>query len=457
MHKPVRLIVLSAVSAWVILLTGCGPSGPVTLALAPPGPADLGAAAGLSTPPPGAAVFDLEYLPQRGGADDLQYNSFWGFGGPDNEAKNDSFLSDVRKKAGKLYNVYNPSFTGRKWSAIEYHGRQVSALYFDVNGDGKLGDNERIAPTRKIERGFEFITPDFLTPLENGGQTLCRALLQVNFWSGNSEPNCMWSPGAVLSGRATLNGKAARLLLYASGPGRGFDQYGASRYALLLGETNVKPGAYVSREDLSTLISSEGEFYRLTIEGRRSNGLPARALIVKDTAPTGTLSVKLASTNSLRASVPSLYLHGVNDKTVFFRVSAAKEKVTLPVGTYALNNGLLSYGTSNPGDWEVSFTKGPWATIKAGEAFEVALGEPALKVRAVEERNRWDSEAVDCSSFKRGAQIYLEPRIVGKGFEVFSRFREPRVDSGLKADRPPKVTITGPDGKQLVSATMEYG
>ena len=264
---------------------------------------------------------------QTGGADDIAYHAFYGYGGGDEETRTNTFLQDVRKRASSLHYVCNFALTGRKWAAVEYHGRQACALYFDLNADGKLSENERILPTRKADQGVEFITPDFVQPVEGGGQTLCRVLLQVNFYKGNSEPNCMWSPAALLEGAATLNGRPARLLLYASNPGGGFDQYGRSSYSLLLGDqAKPVPGQYVPRETLSSLIASEGQFYHLTLEGRYSNGLPARVLLAKDTSPTGALAVKLVGSNALQATFSSLDLHGAEDKTDRSAASAPRKK-----------------------------------------------------------------------------------------------------------------------------------
>ena len=459
MNKPLRVTVVPILcAALAILLPGCGGPTTTTFVAAPPGPADLGPASDLSTPPPEAVVFDLKYRPQTGAADDIAYNAFYGYGGSDAETKTNPFLQDVRKKVSSLHYVCNYALTGRKWAAVEYHDRQACALYFDLNADGKLSENERILPTRKVDQGVEFITPDFVQPAEGGGQTLCRVLLRVNFYGGTDEPNCMWSPAALLEGAATLDGRPARLLLYASIPGGGFDQYGRSSYSLLLGD-QVKPvaGQYVPRETLSSLIASEGRFYDLTLQGRYSNGLPARVLLAKDTSPAGALALKLVGSNALQATFSALDLRCAVDKTIFLRIGASKEKVTLPEGAYFLERGVVSYGAANRQDWEVSFTEGPCATVKAGQVVEQALGQPTLRVRAINERDRYTSNSAEATTFNQGTRIYLEPRIVGQGREVFGRFRQSTLAKSDKTDRPPRITITGPDGKELLSKVMEYG
>jgi hypothetical protein len=248
------------------------------------------------------------------------------------------------------------------------------------------------------------------------------------------------------------------LLLYASNPGSGFDRYGRSSYSLLP-DDQVKsmPGGYVPREVLSSLIASEGQFYHLTLQGRYSNGLPARVLLAKDTSPTGTLAVKFVGSNSLQATFASLDLRGAEDKTILLRVGNSKEKVTLPEGAYVVGNGAIAYGASSRQDWDVSFTQGPGATVKAGQVTELALGQPTLRVRAINESDRYTSNPVESATFKQGTRIYLEPRILGRGQEVFGRFRQSTAARGDQTDRAPRITITGPDGKELLSKTMEYG
>jgi len=462
MITPARVVLrVGSVTIIGAVLLSCGPgpkSKPVACVPAPPGPAELGPATGLSTPPAGAVVFDLRYLAQTGGADDIAYHSFWGYGVSSEEAQKDPFLEDVRKRNVRLHYTKNFCFKGREWAAVEHEGNQPRALYFDLNADGKFNENERILPTKNADNGVDFITPDFINTLEDGTKVLCRALLRVDFYEGNSEPNCMWSPAALLEGTAQLDGKPARLLLFANQPGGVFDKFGSCNFALRLGDDATgTQNEYIPRETLSTLIATEGKFYHLAVEGRRTNGLPARVVLVEDDSPKGKLAIKLEASDTLQVTADSIYLRGSDDATVHLRCSPSKGPIALPVGSYSLTSGSLKYGSDSDAPWELWFREGPCAALKEGEQTLVTLGKPKLKVRAIDEKERYTSAARECATFKKGTKIYLEPRIAGNGKEMYTHFRQRTDERNGWADRPPQVTITGPGGKQVLSAKMEYG
>jgi hypothetical protein len=167
------------------------------------------------------------------------------------------------------------------------------------------------------------------------------------------------------------------------------------------------------------------------------------------------LAVRLAGTNDLRCRVNHLSLHGVSDRTVCFTAEDLGDRV--PVGTYSLERGEVSYGRGQERDWRMSFSKGPQATVEADKTVEVALGQPTLTIRAVNESERYNAEAKESAVFKKGTTIYFEPRIVGSSQEVLNRFRRASGDGGKTTDAPPKVRITSASGKELLAKTMEYG
>lgn len=426
----------------------------VTLALAPPAEEDSGPVPALPEPPAGAIVFDLKYRPETGAQDDLQYHSFWGFGGSDDPK--DPFIQEARKRAKKLRVVDNFELPGRQRAGVECEGRKAVAFYFDLNADGKLTDNERILPTRKTGgTGVDFITPDFMLKGNDGREARFRVLLRAEFYGSNSEPNFMWSPACVLEGNATINGKPARMILFANGFSGAFERFGSASCAILLGESAKGTQNYIPRERLSRLVRCEAQFYQMKLEGRRSSGHPARAVLTKDTSPIGGLAIKLASSNSLQTAVSHLSFVGANSPDVYFNLPDLNDK--LPVGAYRLENGTLRYGQKGPEEWQVTFSEGPAVTLVANEQTDVTLGEPTLAVRALDENKRYDRSAKGTTTFKKDARIFLEPKIVGKGNEVFTRFAHPGTQTSPNKSVPPKISITAADGKEVLAKTMEYG
>ena len=262
----------------------------------------------------------------------------------------------------------------------------------------------------------------------------------------------------MMEGVGKIDGREARVLLFAGEPGGVFNQYGRSSYALLLGgQTVPKETHYFPRNTLSSLIKSGDAFYHLKLEGTYSNGLPARLVLTRDTSPTGSLAVKLVGSNALHTTCTAFNLSGTRDKTIVLPFSSIKEQVTVPAGAYTLDGGVLAYGTGNRPDWEVSFSKGPSTFIRAGETNEQALGLPILHVRAINEQERYGSRAKEMTSFKQGTRIYLEPKIVGQAGEILTRFRQGPADRSNRSYRTPHITITGPGDKEFLSKAMEYG
>lgn len=424
---------------------------------APPAAEDTAPPTGLSDVPADAVVFDLEYRPETGGKDDMPYHSFWGFGGSDTETS--PFLEEVRQKAKTFSKVQNPLLQGRSHAAVEHVGRKMVAFYFDLNADGKLTENERIPPTRKSGDSVDFITPDFIitNTVEGAGKSEVkfRALLQVGFYGDGSEPNFMWSPAAVLEGAATVQGKKVQMTLFANGFGGKFDQFGASSCALRTVDAAVPSGTYVPRETLSSLVRFDGQFFRVKFEGRRSSGHVARAVLTRDTSPTGILALKLASTNAVSSRFNGLYLQGVSDKTVNFNVNGPV--ATIPVGSYNLVRGDVTYGVGTQQDWHVSFSGGPETKVEADKKVEVVLGQPTLEIRAIKEEDRYRSNARETAVFAKGTRIYLEPKITCQGKEVLTRFSRSGGSSPQRSYMPPTVQIAKADGKELLSQKMEYG
>jgi hypothetical protein len=150
----------------------------------------------------------MKYRSLSGKKDELRYNSYWGFGGRENDTP---FIKELKKEQKELKVVYNRNFKGMEWSAVEIKDKKPVAFYFDLNADGKVSDNEKILPVNTEQRSSstttEFVTPDFTVTTKDNRKVPFRALLNVRTYKNRSNLNVMWSPSCVLEGTSTINGQ----------------------------------------------------------------------------------------------------------------------------------------------------------------------------------------------------------------------------------------------------------
>jgi hypothetical protein len=445
-------VLLAVAAGLCYLLIQKMPKPPATAVQAPAPPLDVAgyAPAGLPEgPPPGAdaIVFDMAYRGLAGGKGDLRYNSYWGFGGSSDPEN--AFLKAVRKTAGKVEPVYNPNFKGAEWAAVELRRNQPIALYFDLNADGELADFEKILPLGKPDQfdHVEFITPDFLMTTPEGAQTPFRVLVQAR--EGGF---CMWSPSCILEGSAKMNGRDVDLLLFADDFSGSFIDFGGCSYALK--DCAAETGQYVPRQPLSSLISQDDLFYTFRFLKHPDKPGLIRAVIEKDTTPTGQLAVRLAGQDNIKARLNNANISGVADGTIRLSVSGA-QTMTLPQGEYRLDRGYIYYGVENAYERFVDFTNGPVVKIVADETLTVDLGKPRMIVSAIDQAVRDQSDAVDTFTYRKGTVVFLSPRIEGLAAERYGRFTAD--PSSGRVDVVPTFEILDSAGKQVASGKMEYG
>ncbi len=395
--------------------------------------------------------FEMTYRGLTGEEDDLQYNSFWGFGGPSDA--NTPFMEAVRSRTTNVTPVYNPNFSEAEWAMVESEGTNVKALYMDLNADGALSDDEKIPPTREVENGdgVEFFTPDLTVKTQDGKEMKFRAMLQARSYGGD-RLNFMWSPACVLEGHSDIDGQPVTFVLYANGFSGEFNRFGRDSYGLVSGKRATGPHSW--RQTLSKVIYYNEQFYQLRLESDEATGQIVKAVIEKDTSPTGTLKVNLAAKSDTNARLNNATIKGKDDSGIVFNISGNQSVSILPEGAYVVGSGYIAYGPENE-NWNVSFREGPEIAIEPNKTAELEIGDPKMTIVAIDEKERYASEPTEKTVFSKGTTIYLSPKITGKAGEVYGRFYGYK--NGRSVDLKIPAEIRDAEGKQILSKSLEYG
>jgi hypothetical protein len=434
-----RSLIVSVIPAVLSIATGIAFFAPVlpSWAAEPPAPT----ATGVPEPPPAATVFEMKYRGLSGPDDPLSYNSYWGYGTGGGE--NEPFVQAVKSQVKECAVVSNPAMQKSRCSVVELKDAKPVALYFDVNADGKLSDEEKFLPAARTESNgpfpYAFVTSDFTMHTQDRREIPFRVLL-VGQAYGSNQVSYMWSPACVLEGQATLAGEPLKLFLFTDGFQGSFTRFGSCSYILLPAGQDLQ--RYQLRSPLSSLVYHKGTFYRLKLTGAHEKGKTVQVAFTKDTTPTGQLAVTLPGKETLKVRPGRSTINGAAGNSVYFQMPDARSP--LPEGRYRLANGLVSYGVGNDSDWQVTFNQGP--------AFEINAG----KTSQVDEKERYQSNVKQRSTYAKGTSIYLSPQIKGKAGEVYTRFDQKNAGNNLTGEKP-HLTIRDPDSKTVAWADMEYG
>lgn len=398
-------------------------------------------------PLPGTIAFEMHYEGLTAADKKLAYNAFYGYGRSGGD--DTSFIKAVRERVDDLTTVYNPAFGPAQWSALELRDGKPAALYFDLNGDGKLTDDEKILPRDEASSNrTDFYTPDFVVRKDDGRLVPFRVLLRVQDYGSLS---CMWSPACVLKGTTEIAGRPATLVFWCQGFSGAFTEYGRSSFMLNTGRDENR--SYY-RSTLSRLVCIGEEFYRLTLEGRHEKDGAVRVVLEKDTTPRGELAVAMAGQQDLTVRLTSGTLVGGEGADIHFRI--VEQQTSLPAGTYRLTGAVVEYTWDEWSTWRMSVKEGPEVAIQPGQTGTAELGGPKLSVVAVDARKRYNSDTEEKSVYAKGTTVYLSPRIKGRAGEVYTRFS--KAEAGRKhIDIEPAVRILEPDGKEIVVELMKYG
>jgi hypothetical protein len=178
-----------------------------------------------------------------------------------------------------------------------------------------------------------------------------------------------------------------------------------------------------------------------------------RVILEKDTSPTGTIAVNLEAKEPVQSTLNSATIKGANDNSIHFYI---KQQSTLPQGKYKLDNGDFKYVKDND-TWNLRFSKGPQINIDPNKTCRVDLGKPTIKIRAIDEKKRYDHNVKEATTFTKGTKIHLSPIVTGKTGEILTRFQEQKQQGKAYIDIEPTIKITDAKNNIIVEDKMEYG
>jgi hypothetical protein len=406
-------------------------------------------------------VFELRYRGITGKDDDLNASGGYGFGS--REEVDSAFIRAVKEQTDNpIYISHNACLTDRPYTAVEYKDKEILAVYFDLNADEALSPDERLTPAKVSQgnrRGDDatvFLTPDFTVTTKDGQPNVpFRVILWVQFYGDSTQPNVTWCPMGVYEGTAKLNGENMRFYLFPDFFQKSYTAFGASDYALI--PASRKQSEYIWQNRLSSLIVQDKTFYRVTL--RHDDSDPQRLVVIlaEDKSPRGRIAFKVHGAEDFNHRLTNANLRHPKNSRINFSITGDIQE--LPVGEYAVSSGSLNYGGEEPLAYSTSFSSLPAFAITAGQTTTVEFGKPQAKLRAVELKQRYNSNKEYKTQFSEGTPIYLDLTLTGMAGETYRGFQQrvQRENYSMQEYMKAHLEIVDSADNPVLSEDMEYG
>lgn len=323
---------------------------------------------------------------------------------------------------------------------VEMKFGRLAKAYVDLNMNGKLEKKEELTPGKDDT----VLTPEFTLKRQDGTKTPYAFRLMVYSTGALASPMRVWRGEGVLnSERVTVVMKDADM---SGSPGdTGKDQVRI---------TSETPGPYGRPGFIpfSSIIKYKNNYYKTTY----TDVSPALNLNRCD-IKTGKLKVQLPLEKNIETTLLYGSVVGGKDTRLAFNIRNQKElSIELPAAEYFIPMLYITFKDKQGDDWyAITYDRNTSRLINLQADTEniVALGKPAARVTAVEQKNRAKTPDAVLAECKQGDILFLNIKLVGENGEEYAQV------SRRKDPQPvyPVLKILDPKGKEIASKSMEYG
>ncbi|HBF33568.1 TPA: hypothetical protein DDW35_03285 [Candidatus Sumerlaeota bacterium] len=312
--------------------------------------------------------------------------------------------------------------------ALTYNAQgKPTALYMDLNGNGKLDEGEKILPCVKPlwgKNAVGFITPDFEMQLAGKTFPYRLALHQGSYQHNNS---ISWQTACALEGSAKLKSQDVRLLLLDPEFPDLFGNYfaeGQSKLCLIVPSVDSagKKSNKQFHQYLGHLLTGDREYYDLRFSDDNKS-----IILTPNTLPMSSLQVTVAGSSKMKTLYESIQLTAATQSDNHASIEVKDDKpIDLPAQAYKKLFMMFQYwegAGEHPGYdadyWQVSIQTVKNLDIMPNQVVLLEFGSPKLSVQTFN-GVPYGRGSQPQRSFHPGDPVFLSVSTVGKQGELYS-------------------------------------
>ena len=296
-------------------------------------------------------------------------------------------------------------------------------LFIDSAGNGRLDDKSAIKPSRTDPSSAYFDSVRLLFKGEDGPITYHLVLRFMNYNSDSNSDNdvrLLVMSGGFYAGTIDLGGKKQRLELIDANVNGAFNDLASNPDAC----DHLVLGNNAGERSLGRLLEVDGQFYRLDV--------------ARDGAFIKVQKAQNVLLGKVRVPATISEFTALGEQGQFTR-KPAKGELTLPVGSYRINQYLINRKDERGASWQLmgyGFNPAADFEVAADKPATLELGEPVRMVMQPSES---------------GPEVSFSLRFLG-------RYNEPmQITKDSERPRPPRLTLTSLDGSYRYTNSFEFG